>query len=730
MKHLITTLLLLAGIIHFAAAQNVQTGYVKTRGRLDKNNQVIPGVRLSGVSIVLIGGHSTVSDANGDFRLTIPGDKFYLQSVQKQNYVLSDPEVLKKQYYCSANPLVITMDDPNIQKSDLLAKERKLRRDLEQRLREREDEIVAMNISLEEKNKQLSQINLERDDNEKIVKQLAEYYTTLDYDLLDEFQRQVNYLLEQGDLEKADSMLRSRGDLATRIKEVRMEQEIESKEAKELKQRQEKLDESKAGTQRKLETIAADCFNFYQRFLLAHQNDSAAYYLEMRANLDTTNVEWQIDAGLFLEEYMANYDKTLFYYQRALRHAIALFGENNLLVATCYCNLGAVLTLQGKHAEALSVLNKSLEIRKEFLDENHPDMATTYNNLGAVYDMQGEYPSALEYNQKALNIRLAVFGETHRDVARSYNSLGKINNYMGNYATAIECFQKALDINKRLSEEQNSDVALIYNNLGSVYFANKEYDKVLEYNQKALDIWLQIYHENHPQVALAYNNIGVAYNKMGQLDKAVEYDLKALNIKKSIYGANHPDLAVSYNNVATDYILMKDYAKATEYYEMAVEILKNFYGDKHPDLATIYKNMGKSSSKQGDHNKAIEYYQNALDIRKSVFGEVHPEVAISYNNIGAEYAAVKDYDNALKAMQKALKIRRAFYKVNNYDIAVDYGNIGFIYDAMGKTNKALKNLQKALSILKTLPDIKPAIIDAYQAMIDEVKEGQQQKKKK
>ena len=84
----------------------------------------------------------------------------------------------------------------------------------------------------------------------------------------------------------------------------------------------------------------------------------------------------------------------------------------------------------------------------------------------------------------------------------------------------------------------------------------------------------------------------------------------------------------------------------------------------------------------------------------------------------------------MKSMQKALKIRRAFYKENNYDIAVDYGNIGFIYNAMGKTNKAVKNLQKALSILKTIPDINPAILDAYAAMIDEVKEGQQQKKKK
>ena len=54
-----------------SSAQSTQKGYVKTKGRIGQNGQLIPGTRLSGASIILLNGHSTVSDANGNFSLTI-----------------------------------------------------------------------------------------------------------------------------------------------------------------------------------------------------------------------------------------------------------------------------------------------------------------------------------------------------------------------------------------------------------------------------------------------------------------------------------------------------------------------------------------------------------------------------------------------------------------------------------------------------------------------------------
>ena len=104
-KSLILSILFLLAAT-FAFGQTTQTGYAKTKGRMDSKGNLIPGTRIGGVAIQLTGGHSTVADANGNFTLTAPDKKFYLSNVQKQGYVLTDPDMLKKQYVCTSNPLV------------------------------------------------------------------------------------------------------------------------------------------------------------------------------------------------------------------------------------------------------------------------------------------------------------------------------------------------------------------------------------------------------------------------------------------------------------------------------------------------------------------------------------------------------------------------------------------------------------------------------------------------
>ena len=50
-------------------------------------------------------------------------------------------------------------------------------------------------------------------------------------------------------------------------------------------------------------------------------NDTAAYYLELRASLDTNNLEWSKLASRFIHDYLADYDRALTYYQQMLRIA-------------------------------------------------------------------------------------------------------------------------------------------------------------------------------------------------------------------------------------------------------------------------------------------------------------------------------------------------------------------------------------------------------------------------
>ena len=88
-------------LVALCATAQTQQGYVKTKGRKGSDGTVIAGKRIAGATVQVKGRNAVISQANGVFSFPIPANKFYIQSVKKQGYVLNDPEMLIKQYVYS-----------------------------------------------------------------------------------------------------------------------------------------------------------------------------------------------------------------------------------------------------------------------------------------------------------------------------------------------------------------------------------------------------------------------------------------------------------------------------------------------------------------------------------------------------------------------------------------------------------------------------------------------------
>jgi len=605
-------------------AYNVQTGYVKTRGRLDASGKVIPGKRISNVLIVIKGGNSAKSDASGDFSLKVPANNFYLSNIKKENYIVSDPDILSKSYSCSPNPLLLVLDEPAVQVDDRLASERKLRRTLQKRLQEREDEIETLKeqnkITQDEYHKRLQKLYAEQESNEKFIAEMADKYSKMDFDQLDEFQARMAALIQNGELARADSLLRTKGSMDDREAEINRLRNANKEERIELNQREENLKRSEQMQQQLLTDFGADCYSHFEICKLKCDNDSAAYWIERRAQADTTNVDWLFDAGAFIHEYLADYPQALQYYHRALSRATAQFGENHPDVATCYNNIGNVYNIQGDYTRALEYYDKALKILLHN-DENHPDVATSYNNIGILYSSQDNYTRAWEYYDKALKIRLQIFGENHPDVAACYNHIGSVYYYQGDYTRALEYYDKALKIQLLKLGENHPDVAACYNHIGAVYDSQGDYTRALEYYDKALKIRLLKLGENHPYVATCFYNIGLVYYRQGDYSQALENYDKALKIQLQIFGENHPDIAERYNNIGAVYDSQCDYTRALENFEKALKIRLQIFGENHSDVAKNYGCIGLVYDSQGEYTRALEYLERALTISHNFFDD-------------------------------------------------------------------------------------------------------------
>lgn len=571
-KLLLLSVTMLLGIMLSAQTQQ---GYVKTKGRM-VNGQLVPGQGLKGAMVSVKGRTSVlVNTDDGAFSFPVTESQFRLDSVHKKGYQLVDLDACPKTYKYSNNPLYIVMETPEQQLQDKLNAERKIRRNLQKQLQAKEDEIEALKeankISQEEYQASLMKLYEEQESNEQLISEMAKRYSELDYDQLDEFYRQVSLFIEDGELVKADSMLRSRGDIKAQVNTI-------MKRGQALKEEKEKLQQAEAVQQADIEEASKRCYSFYETFYMQHKNDSATHYLILRAQLDSTNVAAQNDAGKALVEFLGEFDKATPYYQTAMRQAKLQYGEKSEWVATTLYNTGMLHYYKGELSEALEDFSQAKDIYSELLGANHPEVATMINAIGLIHHSLGEYQTALDYFLQCAEIRKAAYGENHFDVAAAYNNIGHIYAVLRDFPKAMEYQKKSLEIKKKLLSENDYSFAITYANIGSIFYYQRDFDSAAYYLSKALEINIIALGESHPNTASSYGNAAMMYTVNKDYDKALEYNMKALTIMQKILGEDNPKTATYYSNVGSTYIYKGNYKEAVRYLNKAKSILANAFG--------------------------------------------------------------------------------------------------------------------------------------------------------
>lgn len=204
-----TLVMLLAPLA--AEAQQVQ-GYVKTIGRPGK-----PGVPVPNATIRWKGNvNSTVSGKDGRFSSTMAGkkdgDAIVLQSVNKQGYELQDKGIIGRPLVFSTTvPIVITLvstaqlqaDKQRIEKNAYQIAERNYKKKINQLNKEVEEK----KITAEEYHQQLVDLQNKYEAYQSLIGDMADRYARTDYDQLDSVDYQINLCIENGELERADSLI-------------------------------------------------------------------------------------------------------------------------------------------------------------------------------------------------------------------------------------------------------------------------------------------------------------------------------------------------------------------------------------------------------------------------------------------------------------------------------------------------------------------------------------------
>ena len=600
MRRLLTLLTFVCLIVlpQISEAQTQQQQVVvKTRGRIYANDNYRPGVRVPEAYVKVRGDKSYESDTRGEIKFGVSSQGYTIEEIKKTGYTLSDADILfREQKYTSA-PLYILLENS----ADLVAYrreiERQVRRNYQATLDVKQAEIERLRsegkATAEELERLQAEIDRSWDLAEQYVDEMTEHYLLIDFDNKEKFDQEVSTYILAGELEKADSLIATRGDLNEANRKHR---------------------NAKAAMKNRDEDLASRNYYKYQIASQRHERDSAAYWLEQRASLDRENVDWQVEAARYIEDFLGNYDRALNIYEPTLEYCKEHYGELHEKTATLYNNIGVVYKNKGEYDNALEYYKKAREIMEKVLDTQHPNLAMTYNNIGLVYDNKGEYDNALVYYNKAREIDEKVLDPLHPDLAMTYNNIGAAYYGKGQYDNALEYLNKVREIDEKVLAPQHPDLATTYNNIGAVYDSKGEYDNALEYYIKAKKIDEKVLDPQHPSLATTYNNIGLVYSNKGEYDNALDYHNKALEIREKVLDPQHPSLATTYNNIGLVYDNKGEYDNALEYLNKAREIQEKVLDPQHQDLAITYVNIAGTYRDKGEFDICLEYLEKALEI--------------------------------------------------------------------------------------------------------------------
>jgi len=486
-QYLLSALLLFSSFaLHLSTlSAQTQTGVVRTVSRPDA-----PSQHLSGVVVRIQGEYNPVmTDEQGAFQVLMPGYKngtaYALAGINKGGYELREPELVGRRLpFSTAVPLEIIMVSRRQLQRDKQRIEQAARENIERYYEEQlnalNEQLAKATLSNQEYETQLSKLENEYDRFEPLIEQMAERYARTDYTGLTEEDGLIQQAIEQGNLDLAQQRILAKGDPEEREKKMKRVRHL-------------------ADLQR--EELANDYYHLYAIYLSRFENDSALFYLLKRAELDTTNAQWQLEAGNFYDKMSLRFEEALVLYRRALRYAIANEGTNALRTAQAHNNIAYALSRLERYDEAMPEQRIATALYTQIYGANHQLTAARLTNTGVIHYYLGNADSAQMYFNRAETVYTSIESESEADKvifklhAQLLNNQAAIDVATENYESAYQRLQKGLKI---VPQEEEHDRLLLLQSMGTVCYFRQQQEEAKRYWQEALEIARKLYGEAHP----------------------------------------------------------------------------------------------------------------------------------------------------------------------------------------------------------------------------------------
>ncbi|MEM8525676.1 MAG: ATP-binding protein [Bacteroidota bacterium] len=225
--------------------------------------------------------------------------------------------------------------------------------------------------------------------------------------------------------------------------------------------------------------------NGYAYIHIGESEEGLEWYMKAQAIYDSLGLQDKlaasfIDVGV-VKRKMGDYKTAHQQFSKALETSKNT--KSLALLSRIHNNIGYLLKIEAKYAEALEHLLVSLEYAQRIGDQK--TIASRLSNIGEIYDIHiADYEKAAEYHQEALGIREDI--QDLRGICISYRNLGAMERRRQNYDVAMTYLEDA----KLLADSIQYKTLIASSEFHTAYLLNEqqEYELALPHIKNAINI--------------------------------------------------------------------------------------------------------------------------------------------------------------------------------------------------------------------------------------------------
>jgi serine/threonine-protein kinase len=334
-----------------------------------------------------------------------------------------------------------------------------------------------------------------------------------------------------------------------------------------------------------------------------------------------------------LYQKLGNFSRADSLLQQSLDARRNLFGPDHAEIASSLVALALLRVAQARPDDAETLARQGLAMIRRFRPPDHPAVLEAVTALGFVLQDKGDYAESAAVLEEAVRLS-AARSVRNPELAASMTQLANTQFYAGNYAVSDSLNRQLLTMHRELYGERHPRIGDGLINLGAIQFDQGNYKEAERYYREALDVFLDYYGADHYETASALTLLGRSLIYQQRLDEAVEPLQRALRIKERVYGPVHPSVASTLNELGNIAYMRDDYPAAEQHFSRMASIYREVYNDRHYLIGIALSNLAGVYLDQADFVRAEQLYRDAIRRLTEMLSADHLQTGITRIKLG------------------------------------------------------------------------------------------------